>query len=238
MEICELPKTKILVIDDSVNLLEALRVNFTKEGYDTLLARDGIEAIDIVKREKPDLVILDIMLPGMDGFEVCRVIRHDTMIPIIMLSAKTDEVDKIVGLELGADDYITKPFSLRELLARVKAFIRRTNLNQGTHNLESNSGDTIKIGRLELDYQRHRFRKDGIEIWLSPKEFELISLLMNNREHVYNREELLEKIWGYDFEGNTRTIDVHMVSLRKKIEDDPATPQYLVSVRGVGYKFE
>jgi two-component system, OmpR family, alkaline phosphatase synthesis response regulator PhoP len=233
-----LSKTKILVVDDNINLLEVLKLNFTKEGYDTILARNGIEAVDVAKREKPDLVILDIMLPDMDGFEVCRIIRHDATIPIIMLSAKTDEVDKIVCLELGADDYLTKPFSLRELIARVRAFIRRTSLNRVIYKPESNSEGIIKIGRLELDRQRHRFQKDGIEIALSPKEFELLSLLIENQQHVYNREELLEKIWGYDFEGNARTVDVHMVSLRKKIEDNPADPQYLLSVRGVGYKFE
>jgi two-component system OmpR family response regulator len=234
----ELPKTKILIVDDNINLLEALRVNFTREGYDTVLARDGIEAIEAAKKEKPDLVVLDIMLPGMDGFEVCQTIRREALIPIIMLSAKTDEVDKIVGLELGADDYITKPFSIRELMARVKAYIRWTNLNQGIQKVASNPDEKLKVGKLELDYLRHTFQKDGIYITLSPKEFELRSLLMNNPERVYNREDLLEKVWGYDYEGNARTVNVHMVSLRKKIEDGPANPRYLLSVRGVGYKFE
>jgi two-component system OmpR family response regulator len=207
-----------------------------------VLAENGTQAVEIARREKPDLIILDIMLPGIDGFEVCRILRKEMSVPILMLSAKTDEIDKIVGLELGADDYITKPFSVRELMARVRAAIRRRESNE-QHTLsnklkETNGNLIIKGHGLEVDTVRHQVSLKGSVLNLTPKEFELLTFLMRYKGQVFNREQLMEKVWGYTFEGSKRTVDVHIRWLRQKIEDNPDIPKFLVTVIGFGYKFE
>jgi DNA-binding response OmpR family regulator len=226
---------KILIVEDDRNLLESLAYNLRNDGYAVVTAADGAEALDVTRREKPNLVILDLMLPKMSGFEVCRVLRKETTVPILMLTAKVEETDKIVGLEIGADDYITKPFSLRELLARVRAILRRSRMVQARPGTE---GEPLKIGNLEVDTARHRALKGPTELALTPKEFDLLVFLARNKGFVFSRDKLLEKVWGYDFAGDTRTVDVHIRWLREKIEDNPKEPRILLTVRGAGYKLE
>ncbi len=226
---------KVLIVEDDANLLEAIKYNLHKEGYDVATAGDGEQALEIAHREKPSLLILDIMLPKLNGFEVCRILRKEMTVPILMLTAKVDETDKIVGLEIGADDYMTKPFSMRELMARVRAMLRRTKMVATPPTGEATS---IKIGDLEVDTARHIASLPGKMLELSPKEFDLLAFLARNKDLVFKREQLLEKVWGYDFAGGTRTVDVHIRWLRQKIETDPAQPKYLVTVRGTGYKLE
>ena len=227
--------TKILIVEDDPNLLATLKYNLRKESYDVVTAVDGIEALEVARREKPGLIVLDVMLPKLNGFEVCRILRKEMTVPILMLTAKNEEVDKIVGLEIGADDYMTKPFSMRELLARIGAMLRRIEMAK-----TQPVGDkiTVKINDLEIDSARHQAFLRGLELELSPKEFDLLAFLAKNKGLVFNREQLLEKVWGYDFAGDTRTIDVHIRWLRQKIESDPAKPKRLVTVRGTGYKLE
>jgi two-component system OmpR family response regulator len=226
---------KVLIVEDDANLLEAIKYNLRKEGYDVIAASDGEQALDTARKEKPALLILDIMLPKLNGFEVCRILRKETTIPILMLTARADETDKVVGLEIGADDYMTKPFSMRELMARVRAMLRRA----GMVEITSKEGTPpIKIGQLEVDIARHYSSLAGTVLALSPKEFDLLAFLARNKGLVFNREQLLEKVWGYDFAGDTRTVDVHIRWLRQKIEIDASHPQYLVTVRGTGYKLE
>jgi two-component system OmpR family response regulator len=234
--------SKILIVDDDKNLLEVIKYNLEKDGCSVILAEDGTQAVEIARRGKPDLIILDVMLPGIDGFEVCRILRKEMSVPILMLSAKTDEIDKIVGLELGADDYITKPFSVRELMARVRAALRRRESNE-QHTLsnklkETNGNLIIKGHGLEVDTVRHQVSLKGSVLNLTPKEFELLAFLMRYKGQVFNREQLMEKVWGYTFEGSKRTVDVHIRWLRQKIEDNPDTPKILITVIGFGYKFE
>jgi two-component system OmpR family response regulator len=226
---------KILIVEDDRNLLDTLKYNLRKEGYEVVTAVDGVEALDIARREKPDLIILDIMLPKLSGFEVCRILRKEMTIPILMLTAKTEEVDKIVGLEIGADDYMTKPFSMRELLARIGAMLRRTEMAKLP--LDA-SPETLKIGDLEINVGRHQAFCRGSPLELAPKEFDLLVFLAQNKGFVFSREQLLDKVWGYDYAGETRTVDVHIRWLRQKIETDPAHPRHLLTVRGVGYKLE
>ena len=226
---------KILVVEDDVNLLETLKYNLRKEGYDVATASDGEQALEVARREKPDLLILDIMLPKMSGFEVCRILRKEMTVPILMLTAKANEMDKIVGLEIGADDYMTKPFSMRELLARVRAMLRRSKITEATSAAESGP---LKIGDLKVDISRHRVSLSETALELSPKEFDLLVFLAKNKGLVFSREQLLEKVWGYDYAGGTRTVDVHIRWLRRKIEADPARPKYIITVRGTGYKLE
>jgi two-component system OmpR family response regulator len=192
-------------------------------------------ALDIARQEKPDLLILDVMLPKLNGFEVCRILRREMTIPILMLTAKADETDKIVGLEIGADDYMTKPFSMRELMARVRAMLRRSKMAIAPSTPEPTS---LKINLLEVDTARHKATLAGKELELSPKEFDLLAFLAHNKGLVFSRDQLLEKVWGYDFAGDTRTVDVHIRWLRQKIEADASNPSYLVTVRGTGYKLE
>jgi two-component system OmpR family response regulator len=234
--------SKILIVDDDKNLLEVIKYNLMNDGYLVVLAENGTQAVEIARKEKPDLIILDVMLPGIDGFEVCRILRKEMSVPILMLSAKTDEIDKVVGLELGADDYITKPFSVRELMARVRAALRRRESNE-QHTLSNKLKETrenliIKGHGLEVDTVRHQVSLKGSVLNLTPKEFELLAFLMRYKGQVFNREQLMEKVWGYTFEGSKRTVDVHIRWLRQKIEDDPDTPKILVTVIGFGYKFE
>lgn len=226
---------KILVVEDDTNLLETIKYNLCKEGYDVVTAVDGEQAIEVARREKPNLLILDIMLPKLNGFEVCRILRKEMTVPILMLTAKADETDKIVGLEIGADDYMTKPFSMRELLARAKAMLRRFKMAEAP---AAAGTAVITIGGLEIDTARHRASLAGAELELSPKEFDLLVFLARNKGLVFSREQLLEKVWGYDYAGDTRTVDVHIRWLRQKIETDAGHPQYLVTIRGTGYKLE
>jgi DNA-binding response OmpR family regulator len=231
-------KPRILIVDDNPNLAEALTVSLNREGYESILAGDGVQGLDAARGNDPDLVILDLMLPGIDGFEVCRALRQESKVPILVLSAKGEEVDKVLAMELGADDYMTKPFSMKELLARIRASVRRAALNSPRERHESVPTRVLEVGQLMLDPGRHIFKKSDVAIYLGPKEFDLVELFMANPERLFSREQLLERVWGYKYAGDSRTVDVHVVSIRKKIEDDPADPKYLVSVRGVGYRLE
>ncbi|EHQ91531.1 response regulator with CheY-like receiver domain and winged-helix DNA-binding domain [Desulfosporosinus youngiae DSM 17734] len=224
----------ILVVDDEEPILELLKFNLEKEGYGVFLAKDGQEALDCVEKEQPDLVVLDLMLPGMDGLEVCRRIRlipRYQQLPIIMLTAKGEVIDKVLGLELGADDYMTKPFSPRELLARIKARLRRMNLSEETDS-------QVVRGELRIDIKGFRVYVRGEETELTPKEFELLRVLLEQPGRVYSRDDLLERIWGYEYDGDTRTVDVHVRHLRLKIEKDPSNPEYIETLRGIGYRFK
>lgn len=223
---------KILVVDDEEHIRELLKFNLEKNGFNVACASNGMEALQFIKNEKPKLILLDLMLPGIDGYDVCKRIRANkdtSSIPIIMITAKSEEIDKILGLELGADDYITKPFSVRELIARVKAILRRTSIN--------NTTSIALFGNIKVDFQRHLILKNNNKIELTLKEFELLQILIENDEKVLTREELLDKIWGYEYIGETRTVDVHIRHLRKKIEDDDKNPKYIQTIRGIGYKF-
>jgi two-component system OmpR family response regulator len=225
---------KILVVEDDRTLLEVLEYNLVKEGYNVVTATDGAQALEVARSQKPDLVILDIMLPELNGLEVCRILRKDMTMPILILTAKGEEIDKIVGLEVGADDYMTKPFSMRELLARVRAMLRRARMT----GLESAEEGVVNIGNIAIDTSRRRATLNGVMLDLTQKEFDLLAFLARNRGLVFNREQLLERVWGYDYAGGTRTVDVHVRWLREKIEENPAKPNRLITVRGVGYKLE
>lgn len=222
---------KILVVDDEKTLAKALRFSLEKEGYQVDCAYDGEEALTRVEEEPPDLIVLDLMLPKVDGFEVCQRVRRNHSIPIIMLTAKTEDIDKILGLELGADDYMTKPFNPRELAARIKAILRRA----ATPTAKSNH--LVEAHGLKVDLFRHKSWVRGEEVDLTAKEFALLSLLIVNPGRVYSREQLLKQVWGYDYYGDARTVDVHIRHLREKLEEDPANPRYVVTVWGSGYKF-
>ncbi|MBI2267035.1 MAG: response regulator transcription factor [Armatimonadetes bacterium] len=224
-------KEKILVVDDERNIVELLKFNLEKEGYEVVTAYDGFEAVKMAKEERPDLIILDLMLPGQGGLEVCRILRKEMKVPIIMATAKGEEIDKILGLELGADDYVTKPFSPRELIARVKAILRRTSVRMEDQ-------DELAYKELIINLARHEVRVKGDVIDLKPKEFELLKLLATNAGKVFTRDFLLEQLWGYDYLGDTRTVDVHVRRIRQKIEEDAAMPKYLKTVHGIGYKFQ
>ena len=224
---------KILIVEDDRNLLDTLVYNVKKEGYDVVTSINGEEAVESARKENPDLIVLDIMLPGLNGLEVCRIFRKEMTVPILMLTARNEEVDKIIGLEVGADDYMTKPFSMRELIARIRAMLRRAGMTVAQ---PDSVEKTIKIGTLEVDTERHRITVSGKELELSPKEYDLLVFLAVNKGFVFTREQLLEKVWGYDFAGDTRTIDVHIRWLRQKIESNPSKPETLITVRGTGYK--
>lgn len=227
----------VLVIEDEDTLRRALSYNLTRDGFTVLTARDGIQGRDLALNSLPDLVVLDLMLPRMDGLDVCRAIRLEGTTPILMLTAKVEEVDRIVGLEIGADDYLTKPFSMRELIARVRALLRRVEMNQrDSHRIRPRA--VLTANNLELDQAAHRFTNNGKVVPLRRKEFDLLAFLLENRGVVFSRDALLERIWGYDYSGDTRTVDVHVRWLREKIEEDPGRPTQLVTIRGVGYKFE
>jgi DNA-binding response OmpR family regulator len=227
--------TKILIVEDDQNLLAALKYNLLKESYDVITAVDGAKAIEISRSEKPELIVLDVMLPKLSGFDVCRILRNEMTVPILMLTAKTEEVDKIVGLEIGADDYMTKPFSMRELLARVRATLRRVDMSKLQPASEQKN---LKIGDLEIDFGRHQAFYGGSPLELTPKEYDLLLFLAKNKGLVFSREQILDKVWGYDYAGDTRTVDVHIRWLRQKIENDPTHPRNLLTVRGAGYKLE
>ncbi len=226
---------KILIVEDDRNLLDTLKYNLHREGYQVSTAVDGAAALETARREKPDLIILDVMLPEVSGLEVCRILRKEMTVPILMLTARVEETDKIVGLEIGADDYMTKPFSLRELIARVRAILRRARMTETQPGVK---GDLLTIGDIKVDIARHQASKGEAILELTPKEFDLLAFLTKNKGFVFSRSQILEKVWGYDFAGDTRTIDVHIRWLREKIEDNPNEPKLLVTVRGVGYKLE
>jgi DNA-binding response OmpR family regulator len=226
---------RVLIVDDETTLVDTIRYNLRREGYEVQAAHDGHEALRLAKATTPDLVLLDLMLPGLDGLEVCRQLRRDSTVPILMLTAKDDEIDKIVGLEVGADDYMTKPFSMRELLARVRAMLRRSRMQQQAP--AEDGAQSVQSGDLEADPLQRRVVLRGTPIQLKPKEFDLLVYLMQQRGRVLTRDQLLEKVWGYTFGGDTRTVDVHIRWLREKIEEDPGTPHRLETVRGVGYRF-
>jgi DNA-binding response OmpR family regulator len=230
---------KVLIVDDDKNLLEVLKYNLMKDGYSVNTAGDGTRALELARREKPDLIVLDIMLPGIDGLEACRMLRQEMAVPILMLSAKIQEIDKVVGLEIGADDYMTKPFSVRELMARLRAMLRRSRWTPySVTSPADESSAALKADGIEVDVVGHRASRYGTPLKLSPKEFDLLSFLILHRGQVFNRERLVEKLWGYDYEGTARTVDVHIRSLRLKVEDSPEKPQHLLTVHGLGYKFE
>ncbi len=233
---------KVLVVEDEITLLETLVYNLTRQGYTALSAADGRVGLETARRERPDLIILDVMLPGIDGLELCRVVRREMNVPIIMLTAKADEVDKIVGLEMGADDYLTKPFSLRELLARVKAQLRRTRLLReelGAEATGSGAAQGMKFGNLVIDLSRREVRLADEPLHLKPKEYELLLFLARNRGIALSRDLILDRVWGWTTLGaGTRTVDVHVRWLREKIEPDAELPQRIVTVRSVGYRFE
>lgn len=223
---------KILVVDDEEHIQELIKFNLEKNGFKVITADNGRDAFQLAKDQQPDLVFLDLMLPGMDGLEVCKEIRKEPSIssmPIIMITAKGEELDKILGLELGADDYITKPFSVRELIARAKAILRRTTVKYEENN--------FKFGDITIDFQKHEVKKQGEKIELTLKEFELLEILIKNKGRVMTRDFLLDKIWGYEYVGETRTVDVHVRHLRQKIEKDDKNPLYIQTIRGIGYKF-
>jgi len=223
--------TRLLIVEDETTLRETLAYNLTQEGYQVTQSGDGAEALELARADKLDLIVLDIMLPGLDGLSFCRILRKEQTTPIIMLTARGGEVDRIVGLESGADDYIVKPFSLGEFLARVRAVLRRTpSVSLHTDRLESCD--------LALDLTARRVSVGGREIKLSHKEFDLLAALVRNKGAVLSRDLLLQQVWGYDHVGDDRTVDVHMRWLREKIEADPSDPQRIVTVRGVGYRFE
>ena len=224
--------TKVLVVEDEMNLREPLVIQLQREGYQTIEAEDGIRAVALFESEQPDLILLDLMLPGKSGSEVCRAIRATSNVPIIMLTAKDTEIDKVVGLEIGADDYITKPYSTRELLARMKAVLRRTVEPAVV------AGNLIEAGPVSMDLERHQVFVHGEKVAMPLKEFELLELLLENVNRVLTRGQIIDRVWGSNYFGDTKTLDVHIKRIRSKIEDDPARPVHLLTVRGLGYKFE
>ncbi|MBQ7668580.1 MAG: response regulator transcription factor [Clostridia bacterium] len=226
---------KILVVDDEHAIVDLLTFNLKKEGYDVITANDGEEALTKSEKDNPDLILLDVMLPKVDGFTVCRKVREKSATPIIMITAKEEEVDKVLGLELGADDYLTKPFSVRELVARVKANLRRTEINETASATESN---IMKFGNIAIDMTKYEVRKDGTDLELTLREFELLKFLSTYSGQVFSREALLEKVWGYEYFGGMRTVDVTIRRLREKLETNAAEPEYIMTKRGVGYYFK
>ena len=233
----EVAERSVLVVEDEENLLEALRYNLEREGYLVHTATDGGEGLEMARKLKPSLVLLDIMLPTLDGFEICRILRRESEVPILILTAKGEEVDRVVGLELGADDYITKPFSIRELVARVRNTLRRTRHLEGNH-AGADEEQNFRIGSLEIDLNSHEARLAGQPLNLKPKEFDLLALLVSNKGRAFTRDQILEKVWGYDYIGQTRTVDVYISWLREKLQADPTTARSIVTIRGVGYRLD
>jgi two-component system response regulator VicR len=227
----------LLIVEDEKSIMDILSFNLKREGYQTIEAMDGEKGLALAKSDNPDLILLDVMLPKLDGFEVCKKLRQEgAMTPVIMLTAREEETDKILGLELGADDYITKPFSMRELLARIKANIRRSRMDESS-SAPRRDGDVITAGDLRIDLARLEVLKNGKPVELTQREFELIRFLASSPDKVFSREELMEKVWNYDYYGDIRTVDVTVRRLREKVEDDPADPRYIVTRRGAGYMF-
>ena len=227
---------KVLVVEDEANLLVALEYNLKSEGYNVFTAEDGETGLALARQEKPDLVILDVMLPNLDGFEVCRILRRESDVRILMLTARGEEIDRVVGLELGADDYVTKPFSNRELMARVRNMIRRSDSDDDSS--ASSDTETLASGDLVVDLTGHTVKLQDKPLDVKPREFSLLALLVANKGRAFTRDQILERLWGHDYIGDTRTVDVHIRWLREKIEPDPASPQRITTIRGVGYRFD
>lgn len=225
---------KVLIVDDEANIVEILKANLERDGYTTMEAYDGETALELGLRENPDLILLDCMLPGIDGFDVCRKLREQTSVPIIMLTAKSEEIDKVLGLELGADDYITKPFSVREVMARVKAQLRRINYEEHEH---SDTGKQLVFGDLVIDQEAYEVKFGEKVINLTLREYELVRFLAQHAGQVFSRETLLEKVWGYEYFGDVRTVDVTVRRAREKLEPDQDNYRYILTKRGVGYYF-
>jgi DNA-binding response OmpR family regulator len=236
---------RILIVEDEVSLLESLEYSLQREGYKVATAADGLVALTVVREFRPDAILLDVMLPGLDGLEVCRRIRRDSATPILMLTARAEEIDKVVGLEVGADDYLTKPFGMRELIARVRALLRRARANEELLDSGSLVAAETRVrsqqhvtGNLTLDTLRHQAFLNGTPLELKPREYELLLFLVQHRGVVVSRDLILERVWGWTYGGGTRTVDVHIRWLRERIEQDPSAPQRIQTVRGVGYRFE
>ena len=228
----------VLVVEDEVSFVEALTIGLRREGFDVVVATDGAEALEMFEATQPDLVLLDVMLPKISGIDVCRELRKRTKIPIIMVTAKGAEIDTVVGLEVGADDYVTKPYRLRELVARMRAVLRRAELNSAGDDPASFTSGVVQVGDVSLDPDEHRVVVGDQEVALPLKEFELLHLLLANAGRVLPRETLIDRVWGSDYVGDTKTLDVHVKRLRSKIEDDPASPTRIVTIRGLGYRYE
>ncbi len=227
---------KILIVDDEKPIVEILKINLVKDGYTVFEAYDGEEAVNKAMQVEPDIILLDVMLPKLDGFSVLKKIREKSSVPILMLTAREEEFDKVLGLELGADDYITKPFSIRELMARVKANMRRTETDFADR--QEKTVDKLEIGCFVLDYNRYELYKSGKLIEITIREFDLIKFLASQPNKVFSRQSLLESVWGYEYYGDDRTVDVTVRRLREKVEDDPSEPRYIMTKRGVGYYFQ
>lgn len=224
---------RILIIEDEVGLIESVRYSLEVEGFEVVVADTGRAGLEAVRTQKPDLVLLDLMLPGMSGLDVCRQVRLFSDVPIVMLTAKDSEADKVTGLELGADDYLTKPFSMRELVARIRAHLRRSNRS----GVLAESNEILRGGPIEVDVDAHTVRVNGAEIDLRPKEFELLESLMRRKNRLSARHVLIDEVWGPTYFGDTKTLDVHIKRLREKVEPGPKAPRHIVTVRGLGYKF-
>jgi len=227
---------KILVVEDEVTLSETLVYNLQRQGYEVSAAMDGHQALSMARSLKPDLIVLDLMLPGLDGLEITRILRKEANTPILILTAQGEEIDRVLGLELGADDYMAKPFSMRELLARVKAILRRIQLDKDGGPLDRS--EVLVFGDLKIDQRKHEVYLADTAIKLKPKEYDLLLYLCSHRGQVLTRSLILEEVWGWDFSGGTRTVDVHIRWLREKIEPDPTTPTRIITVHGVGYRFD
>lgn len=225
---------KVLIIEDEKSIADIIQFNLNKEGFETETAYDGKTGLEKALSSKPDLILLDVMLPVIDGFQVCKKVRESSTVPIVMLTAKEEEVDKVLGLELGADDYITKPFGMRELIARIKANIRRTDL---MNSLQDAPANVQVFGNLAIDLNRYEVRKDENPLELTLREFELLKYLAERENRVFSREQLLEEVWGYEYYGDIRTVDVTVRRLREKLEDDSSNPAYIMTKRGIGYYF-
>jgi two-component system response regulator RegX3 len=229
--------TSVLIVEDEDSFVDALTVGLAREGFDISVARDGAEALELFDALRPDLVLLDVMLPKVSGIDVCREIRGKSSVPIIMVTAKGSEIDTVVGLEVGADDYVTKPYRLRELVARMRAVLRRRTPDDAGPPLPE-SVDVVEVGDVKVDHERHEVFVRGQEVRLPLKEFELLALLLENAGRVLPRETLIDRVWGSDYVGDTKTLDVHIKRLRAKVEEDPAKPSRIITIRGLGYKFE
>ncbi|MEJ5255423.1 MAG: response regulator transcription factor [Acidimicrobiales bacterium] len=230
--------TSVLLVEDEDSFVDALTIGLSREGFEVSVARDGAEALDVFDDVKPDLVLLDVMLPKVSGIDVCRELRSRSDVPIIMVTAKGSEIDTVVGLEVGADDYVAKPYRLRELVARMRAVLRRRSSGEDARSPADDLEDAITVGDVTVDHVRHEVTVRGQEVRLPLKEFELLSLLIENAGRVLTRDVLIDRIWGSDYVGDTKTLDVHIKRLRSKIEDDPANPTRIVTIRGLGYKYE
>ena len=234
---------KILVVDDEISLQETVAYNLRKQGYEVQTTGDGEEALELARDIEPNLIILDVMLPGLDGFEICRILRQEMSTPVLMLTARDDEIDRVVGLEVGADDYMAKPFSMRELIARVKAMLRRVRLireeiDQAAAGTPSIKSEILEFDNLRINMTRREITVDDKVTAFKPKEYDLLTFFGKHLGQVLSREFILERVWGWDFIGDSRTVDVHVRWLREKIEKDPANPRRIITVRGAGYRFE